>query len=123
MPGRPFNVGPLACGGTLAEPDVILNLDDGSPLGRALAVCEIHCVSACCGMDAYEVSPEQVQQWAGTVDGATLQQARDQVAEILAAMGTAPDTFYFIDGYHRRSDVREWFEQIGASLAAARPAG
>ena len=107
----------------MAEPDVILNFDDASPLGRALASCEVHCVSVCCGMNAYEVSPEQVQQWASGVDAATLQEARDQVTEILAAMGWAPDTFYFLDTYHRRNDVREWFEQIGASLAAARTAG
>ena len=113
----------LACGGDLPEPDVILNLDDDSPLGRALASCEILCVSACCGMNAYEVSPEQLQQWAAGVDGATLQKARAQVAEVLAEMGTAPETFYFLDAYHRRSDVRDWFERIAASLAAARPAG
>ena len=107
----------------MPEPDVILNFDDESPLGLALASCEIHCVSPCCGMNAYEVSPEQVQQWASGVDGATLQTARDQVAEILAAIGSAPDTFYFLDAYQRRDDVREWFEQIGASLAAARNAG
>ena len=107
----------------MAEPDVILNFDDESPLGRALASCEVHCVSPCCGMNAYEVSPEQVQHWASRVDGATLHKARDQVAEILAAIGSAPDTFYFLDTYHRRDDVREWFEQIAASLAAAKTAG
>lgn len=74
-------------------------------------------------MNAYEVSPEQVQQWASGVDRATLQTARDQVAEILATIGSAPDTFYFLDTYHSRNHVREWFEQIGASLATASSAG
>lgn len=49
--------------------------------------------------------------------------ARDQAAEILAAIGSVPDTFYFLDTYHRRNDVREWFQQISASLAAAKTAG
>jgi hypothetical protein len=70
-------------------------------------------------MNAYEVSPAQLQRWAGGVDAATLQRARDQVAEVLADMRTAPATFFFLDAVHRRGDVRAWFDQIAASLAAA----
>jgi hypothetical protein len=107
----------------LGDFDVIFNADDDSPLGRALRSCEIHCVSVCCGMNAFEVSPGHLQQWANGIDAMTLQRARDQLVAILAEIGTAPDTFYFLDTYHRRDEVLHWFEQIAASLAAAQALG
>ena len=105
----------------MTDSHVILNFEDESPLVRALASCEVHCVWSCCGMDAYEVSAEQLQQWATDVDASSLQKARDQVAEILNALPAGPETFYFLDENHTRRDVREWFERIAASLAAVRP--
>jgi hypothetical protein len=109
-------------GGDLAEPDFMLNLYDDSPLAHALRSCEVYCDASCCGMKAFEVSPEELQRWAESVDEATLRRAREQVAEVLAELRSAPDEFLFLDTYHRRDEVREWFEQIGTSLGAARAA-
>jgi len=95
--------------------------DHKAPLGAALRECEVFCVSACCGMGAYEITVEHLQRWANSVPPAYLDRARSQATEILEALKQAPERFYFLDADHTRSEVTEWFERIRAALAAVRP--
>ena len=92
--------------------------DRHTPLGDALHACEIHCVSACCGMGAYDIAVEHLQGWANSVTPADLEGARNQAAEILEALKQAPERFYFLDTDHTRSEVTEWFKRVHFALAA-----
>jgi pimeloyl-ACP methyl ester carboxylesterase len=105
---------------TMSAPDLPDVQDPRSPLGRAMRECEVYCEAPCCGMDAYDVSLEQMRQWADRATASDVEVATRQVEEALAALRSAPETFFFLDCDHTRADVMRWFEQILAVLAELR---
>jgi hypothetical protein len=42
------------------------------PLWSLLRCCEVHCVAACCGLDAFDFSPKYVQNWIAATETQTL---------------------------------------------------
>jgi len=52
------------------------------PLWSLLRCCEIYCVAACCGLDAFDFSSEHVQNWIAETEAKTLRQVRHQLQEI-----------------------------------------
>jgi hypothetical protein len=95
--------------------------DIRTPIGQAMAECEVYCVSACCGMDAYQISAEHLQRWADRVSRATFDEAKNQVDRAVADLPSAPESFFFLDTDHKRGDVLAWFQQVRAAFAATRP--
>jgi hypothetical protein len=75
--------------------------DPNTPLGAALRECEVFCVAACCGMDAFDVTVERLQLWADQVPAAHLERARRDVDSALVALKDAPESFYFLDATTR----------------------
>ena len=93
-----------------------------TPIGQALAECEIYCVSACCGMDAYEISSQHLQRWVDRVSRSTFDQVRAQVDRAIESLECAPASLYFLDAEHSREEVLAWFRQVQAAFAGTRPA-
>jgi hypothetical protein len=87
-----------------------------------MSECEVYCVSACCGMDAYQISPEHLQRWADRVPRSTFDEVRGQFDRAVENLQSAPESFYFLDTEHSRAEVVAWFQQVQAALAATRPA-
>ncbi|WOB44320.1 VOC family protein [Thermoleptolyngbya oregonensis NK1-22] len=56
------------------------------PLWSLLRCCEVNCVAACCGLDAFDFSPAHVQKWMDQTDAQTLNQARDQLQVLVHYM-------------------------------------
>lgn len=52
------------------------------PLWAALRCCEVNCVAACCGLDAFEFEPRYVQDWLHTLDPETVRQIQTQLGAI-----------------------------------------
>jgi hypothetical protein len=96
--------------------------DVRTPIGEAMSECEVYCVAACCGMDAYQIAPEHLQRWADRVSRSTFDDVRRQVDQAIEDLQSAPESFFFLDAEHPRVDVLEWFRQIRAAFAATRAA-
>jgi hypothetical protein len=94
---------------------------DPTPLGAAMSACEVYCVASCCGMDAYDISVERMQEWANTVTAADVEQARNDVAKTLESLKSAPERFYYLDCEHTRAEVEEWFQAMRRVLAEVQP--
>lgn len=47
----------------MAAPSNYLMLDIPQPLASLLHACEVHCVAACCGTDAFDVSAVHMIPW------------------------------------------------------------
>lgn len=92
-----------------------------TPLFTAMQECEVYCVWACCGMDAYEVKADHLQRWADRVSAPDLEGVRRDVDVVLDALKEAPESFYFLDCEHKRQEVIEWFESIRLALADVKP--
>lgn len=60
------------------EQDIIIL----EPLWSLLRCCEVNCVAACCGLDAFDFNHIYVKDWLNTVDLQTLKQVRQQLQEI-----------------------------------------
>ncbi len=95
--------------------------DRGTPLGSALSACEDFCVKACCGMDAFDLKGDLLQQWATRVPAADLDLARHQADEVLRLLNDAPERFFFLDCDHDRVEVATWIEGVKAALLTVRP--
>ena len=54
------------------------------PLWSLLRFCEIHCLAACCGLDAFEFSQQCAEAWLNTAEIETLSQARRQLRNIFS---------------------------------------
>jgi len=91
-----------------------------TPLGGALLACEL-CQTACCGMDAFDLRGELLQQWATRVPATNLELARKQADEVLIALKDAPEQFFFLDGEHDRAEVEKWIETVKAALLSVQP--
>lgn len=97
-------------------------IDDGNTvLGVALGWCEQDCVAACCGMDAYVVTVDNLQRWADQAPAGELEIARRQLDEVQGMLKNAPESFYFLDATHARQEVGAWIDSIRAALAAVTP--
>jgi Family of unknown function (DUF6331) len=103
--------------------DLPYHQDLDAPLGAALRECEVHCVANCCGINAFEVTVDNLQRWAKGVPAAELERARCQVDEVLAILKGGPETFFFLDDQHARQEVTEWFESIRDAFVALKPVG
>jgi hypothetical protein len=88
-----------------------------SPLAALLRECEVHCVSACCGMRAYDINIENAQRWASTVSAAGVDMARREVEAAIESLASLSEKFYFLDCEHSRSEVRDWFLTIREVLS------
>jgi hypothetical protein len=96
--------------------------DPRTPIGQAMSECEVHCVPACCGMDAYQISSEHLQRWADRVTRSTFNEVTEQVDHAVDELKSAPESFFFLDAEHSRAEVTAWFLQVRAAFAATRPA-
>ena len=111
----------FVCAGYLPHfnfPDVE---DPSTPLAAALRECEVFCIAACCGMDAFDVRVEHLQRWSDRAPAGDLERARRDAQSAVAALRDAPESFYFLDCDHTRRDVTEWFGGICQALAAVKP--
>lgn len=62
------------------------------PLRGYFQSCEIHCVSACCGMDAFEVSPAQGAWWIREVGDERANEARSLLSQLIEDCATVQGT-------------------------------
>ena len=79
--------------------------------------CEVYCIAACCGMNAFDITADTMQQWASTMTVSDVEQARSEVEAALKSLESAPERFYYLDCEHARSEVEEWFRTIRSVLA------
>jgi catechol 2,3-dioxygenase-like lactoylglutathione lyase family enzyme len=63
------------------------------PLWSLLRCCEIYCVAACCGLDAFDFSPENIQIWIAETDVKTLSQVRHQLQEMIRSTSDQTCTY------------------------------
>ena len=96
--------------------------DVRTPIGQAMSECEVYCVSACCGMDAYQISSEHLQRWADRVSRSTFDEVGKQVDRAVVELQAAPESLYFLDTEHSRAEVMAWFQRVQAAFSATRPA-
>jgi hypothetical protein len=97
--------------------------NDPSPLGRLMDFCQIHCVAACCGPNAYETGTEHVIAWTRSVEPALVDAARSELAELRRGLEDAPNRFFFLDVDHAKAEVVEFFSELAHGLEAAKTAG
>ncbi len=59
------------------EMDIDINITE--PLWSLLRCCEVHCVAACCGLDAFDFHPVYTQDWLQSAESETLRKIRQQL--------------------------------------------
>jgi hypothetical protein len=91
--------------------------DVRTPIGQAMAECEVYCVAACCGMDAYDVRAEHLRRWADRISRATFEEVKGQVDRAVEEIPFGPESIYFLDGEHGRAEVLDWFRRVRVALA------
>jgi len=77
------------------------------PLWSMLRCCEVHCVAACCGLDAFDFSPKYVQNWIAAIEAQTLSQLRDQWWELARSISDETCT-YCSDQLNFWGDYTTW---------------
>lgn len=63
------------------------------PLWSLLRCCEVYCVAACCGLDAFDFSPAHTQNWVTEMDVRTLNQVRRQLQEMAHSISDKTCTY------------------------------
>lgn len=96
--------------------------DMRTAIGEAMSECEVYCVSACCGMDAYQITPENLQRWADRVSRSTFDDVSKELDRAIENLQSAPESLFFLDAEHSRAEVLDWFRRIQAAFAATRAA-
>lgn len=61
--------------------EIALRLDH--PLLGLVEFCETYCVAGCCGVDAFEITEERIDQWVSENGVAATQQALEQLQGIV----------------------------------------
>jgi len=77
------------------------------PLWSLLRCCEVYCVAACCGLDAFDFSPQYVQNWIAQIDAQTLNQVRLQLRELARSIADTTCT-YASDQLNFWGDCNAW---------------
>lgn len=90
-------------------------------LRSALGWCEEYCVAVCCGMNAFNITAKNMQDWADRVTHIEVGNARRQAAETLTLLRDAPQKFDFLGEIRTREEVIEWFEAVQEALADVKP--
>ncbi|AFZ18873.1 DUF6331 family protein [Allocoleopsis franciscana] len=77
------------------------------PLWSLLCCCEVHCVAACCGLDAFDFSPHHVQNWIAETEAKTFSQVRLQLRELVCSIADKTST-YSSDQLNFWGDYSAW---------------
>jgi hypothetical protein len=60
-----------------------IELYSSGPISELMRACEIHCVTYCCGVDAFEISEEPIRTWVKTAGLEKATQARQQLETLI----------------------------------------
>ncbi len=93
-----------------------VNVQIPEPLRGVMRACEVHCVAACCGLDAFDISSEPLREWSIAGKDALLSRALRQVDALMKA--ASGEDFYCSEHLNYCGAGPEWAEVLSRWKAA-----
>ena len=98
------------------------NFDDATtPLGGAISSCMEYCIPDCCGLNAYNVTAENMTTWAVTVTPDIVDQAKHDVDRTIERVELGPEIVSFFNDSYGRTEVIAWCHKVRDVLEQVRP--
>jgi len=88
------------------------------PLNDYIKTCEIHCVAGCCGVDAFEFSPEQGAWWTREAGDEKATDARELLDQLIddCSRVTGRIALYNVEVTLTQPDCIAWLREMREAL-------